>query len=50
MESVKNNILVVGGKGLVGNKIVELIKERNPALQIFIGSRNLSASCQMHSR
>lgn len=44
MESVKNNILVVGGKGLVGNKIVELIKERNPAVQIFIGSRNLSAS------
>lgn len=44
MQSVKNNILVVGGKGLVGSKILELIKERNPAAQLFIGSRNLSAS------
>lgn len=35
---------MVGGNGLVGSKIVELLKERNPSLEIFIGSRNLSSS------
>ena len=44
MQSVNNNILVVGGKGLVGNKIVELLSARNPAVQIFIGSRHLDLS------
>ncbi|WP_316839118.1 saccharopine dehydrogenase NADP-binding domain-containing protein [Pedobacter gandavensis] len=44
MQRLKNNILVVGGKGLVGNKIVELLKGRNPGLEIFVGSRNLSSA------
>lgn len=42
MQIAKNNILVVGGNGLVGSKIVELLKERNPGLKIFIGSRSLN--------
>ncbi|MCX2453829.1 saccharopine dehydrogenase NADP-binding domain-containing protein [Pedobacter sp. PLR] len=41
MQRLKNNILVVGGKGLVGNKIVRLLQERNPKTAVFIGSRNL---------
>ncbi|WP_316820532.1 saccharopine dehydrogenase NADP-binding domain-containing protein [Pedobacter gandavensis] len=44
MQRIKKNILVVGGKGLVGNKIVELLKKRNPELEVFVGSRNLSSS------
>ncbi|MBB2148005.1 saccharopine dehydrogenase family protein [Pedobacter gandavensis] len=42
MQRLKNRILVVGGKGLVGNKLVKLLKARNPAVEIFVGSRNLS--------
>ncbi|WP_316752641.1 hypothetical protein [Pedobacter gandavensis] len=52
MAKLKNNILVVGGKGLVGNKIVELLKERNPKAAVFIGSRhtnpNLSDTLQIN--
>lgn len=43
MQRLKNNILVVGGNGLVGKKIVALLKERNPSLAIFIGSRQINS-------
>lgn len=41
---MKKNILIVGGTGLVGNKIARLLKERNQNYTLFIGSRKSDSS------
>jgi len=47
---MNKNILIVGGTGLVGNKIAKLLKERNRNYTLFIGSRksNSSVSNTLH--
>lgn len=36
---MQNNILIIGGKGLVGSTIHRILKERNPHANIFLGTR-----------
>ncbi|MGL4584978.1 MAG: saccharopine dehydrogenase NADP-binding domain-containing protein, partial [Flavobacterium sp.] len=37
---MQNNILIIGGKGLVGSTIHRILKERNPHANIFLGTRS----------
>ena len=36
---MQNNILIIGGKGLVGSTIARILKDRNPQYNIIIGTR-----------
>ncbi|MBD8346407.1 saccharopine dehydrogenase NADP-binding domain-containing protein [Dysgonomonas sp. HGC4] len=37
---MQKNILIVGGTGHIGSLVNRILKDRNPSLQLFIGSRN----------
>lgn len=39
---MQKNILIVGGKGLVGSTIYRILKARNPEVVIFVGSRKVT--------
>lgn len=41
---MNNKILIIGGNGLIGKTIGKMLSERNPNLQIFIGTRKKSNS------
>lgn len=43
---MKKNILIIGGSGLVGNKIAQILANRNNDFNIFIGSRKSKAEIQ----
>ncbi|MEC4092408.1 saccharopine dehydrogenase NADP-binding domain-containing protein [Myroides odoratimimus] len=36
---MQNNVLIIGGKGLVGGTIARILKERNPQCNIILGTR-----------
>jgi saccharopine dehydrogenase-like NADP-dependent oxidoreductase len=36
---MENNILIIGGNGLVGKTIARILQTRNPHLNVFIGGR-----------
>lgn len=36
---MQKNILIIGGKGLVGKTIYRILKSRNPDADLFVGSR-----------
>lgn len=38
---MRKNILVIGGTGLVGKVILRILQARNPAYNLFVGSRQL---------
>ena len=40
---MKKNILIIGGSGLVGNKIAQILAYRNKDFILFIGSRKSSS-------
>ncbi|MGL5277096.1 hypothetical protein [Myroides sp.] len=37
---MQNNILIIGGKGLVGSTIHRILKNRNPNYNILVGTRS----------
>lgn len=43
-EIEKNNILIIGGYGLIGSRIAQLLNERNKNFNVFIGSRKFRPS------
>lgn len=41
---MQKNILIIGGTGLIGSTIFQILKSRNPDCNVFIGSRKKSNS------
>lgn len=39
---MQKNILIIGGKGLVGKTIYRIFKSRNPEAELFVGSRKVA--------